>query len=445
MVYIGIDIGKNENVIRFINKQGKEIRKKAKLKNNYYGFKELKEIIEVLIEDNNLNSYDDILVGVESTGHYWINLQQILNRLGIKRVVMVQGTTVKTMRDLIASQKGKNDSIDSKAIAYSIKDGYYSEIMPKSIEVNSLKNMTRLRNELSESLTSIKNKIHAWLDVNNQFYLIVFQHKLTITGIKLLEKYPIPKDVLKINTREFIQDIMRDNPRIDRKKLMLYKEEVETWQYYQMDISFPSKNEIKCYIESYKTLEKTINELDKEIENLTIEIYGEQYKNLASIKGIPNLNISSLFAEIGDFKLFKNARMLQSYAGLSIRADSSATKVGESKITKKGNRRIRKNLYIITRQLIVHNTEIKKLYCYYLSLEREKENRKIEMWIATMCKILRCIYGTMKNNSNFDTSEIFKTLDFSRCNMEKFNKLYMKKDVEKLIDENTNTTNKYKK
>lgn len=436
MIYIGIDIGKRENVLRFFNESGEEIRKKAKLKNNYYGHNDLKEIIDILINDNDLNSYDDIFVGIESTGQYWINLHYILNKFGINKVVMVQGSTVKMMRELIASQRGKNDTADSKAIAYCIKDGYYSNIKSRPVAINSLKDMTRLRNELTEGLTSVKNKIHCWLDVNNQFYLTVFQGKLSSTGIKLLEKYPMPKDVLEMENREFVDDVMKGNPKIDRKKLTLYKEEIETWEYYQIESDFSIKNEIKCYIETYKSFERSINELDKEIEILSREIYGEVYVELCNVKGMSNFNVSSLLSEIGECKSFKNARKLQSYAGLSIMSNSSADKDGASKLTKKGNRRIRKYLYVIARQLIIHNMEFKKLYCYYLSYERDKENRKIEMWVATMCKILRCIYGAIKNNTKFDTGIIFKDIDFSKCNIEKFNKLYMKKDIEKLIDEN---------
>lgn len=434
-LYIGIDIGRKKNVVAFANEWGEEVRKKLKLKNTYYSMYDFKEAIDILVHDMKLKSYEEILVGIESTGHYWINLETLLKRMGLK-VVMVQGTVVKNMRNLIASQKGKNDPIDSKAIAFCIKDGYYSEITPKSKDMNSLKNMCRLRNELVKSSTAVKNKIHAWLDVNNQFFLNVFNFTLQSTGLKILEKYPLADDMLNLSDVEFINEIMKDNPKLNRRKALLYKEEVTTWKDYIIETTLATKHEIKSYVRSYIDLEKQISELDEEIERATKEIYGKAYESLCNVKGMPNITLSSLLAEIGDFSLFKNARVIQSFIGLGISAEQSGEHLGESGITRRGNRRSRQALYIITRQLIIHNPEVKKLYCYYLSLERRNENKKIEMWIATMCKLLRCIYGTIKNNSEFSYDVLFEKIDFSKCNMEKFNNLYNKKDVEKMIDEN---------
>lgn len=434
-LFIGIDIGRQINVMTFVDESGKEVRKKLKLKNSYNSIIKFKEEIDILVFDMNLQSYDEILIGIESTGHYWINLKYLLDKIGIK-VVMVQGSSVKSMRDLIAKQKGKNDPIDSKSIAFCIKDGYYSEITNKSKDINSIKNMCRLRSEFVKYFTAIKNKIHAWLDVNNQFFLNVFNFKLQATGIKILEKYPLPEEIVNMTTEEFVKEVIKDNAKISRRKIILYKEEVETWKEYIVKTTNVSKYEIKEYIKNYIEIEKSIEELDKEIEKVTNEIYGNSYKSLCEIKGMSNVTLSMLLAEFGNFKLFKNARVVQSFAGLGISGKSSGNKVGENNISRKGNRRIRQALYIITRQLIIHNQEIKKLYCYYLSIERVNENKKIEMWIATMCKILRCIYGVIKNNDKFDYDILFENIDFSKCNMEKFNKLCNKKDVEKMIDDN---------
>lgn len=442
-LYIGIDIGRKGNIVAFANEWGEEVRKRLRIKNTYYSMYTFKEAIDILVYDMNLKSYDEILVGIESTGHYWINLETLLKRLNLK-VVMVQGSVVKNMRNLIAPQKGKNDPIDSKAIAFCIKDGYYSEITPKSKEMNSLKNICRLRSELIKSSTAVKNKIHAWLDVNNQFFLNVFNFILQYTGLKILEKYPLPADILNLSDVEFINEIMKENPKLNRRKALLYKEEVTTWKDYIIETTLATKHEIKSYVRNYIYLEKQIKELDEEIERATKEIYGKAYESLCNVKGMPNVSLSSLLAEIGNFSLFKNARVIQSFIGLGISAEQSGDNLGESGITRRGNRRSRQALYIITRQLIIHNLEVKKLYCYYLSVKRTNENKKIEMWIATMCKLLRCIYGAIKNNSEFSYDVLFEKIDFSKCNMEKFNDLYNKKNIEKVIDENNDRNKKYK-
>ncbi|MDQ0149671.1 IS110 family transposase [Eubacterium multiforme] len=440
-LYIGIDIGKKDNVTAFTKENGKAARKNINIKNNYCGFQKLKEIIDILVFDLKLNGYDDVLVGIESTGHYWINLKIFLTRIGI-RVVMVQGNSVKSMRDLIAPQTGKNDKIDSKAISLCIRDGYYIDIADKSIEASSLKNMARLRYDLLKSQTSIKNKIHVWIDINNIFYCNIFDNKLTRTGLILIEKYPLPKDVLKISTTNLINNLAKENPKLDRRQITLYKEEVEEWKEYIIESSEFLRSEIKTYIKNYRNIEREIKELEEEIEKLSIILYGKNYEALVKIKGMSNTNLSSFLSEIGDVRLFKTARQLQSYVGLSMKSYSSSTRMGESSITKKGNKRMRKNMYLITRSLIIHNEDVKKLYAYYLSKKRDNENKKIQMWVATMCKLLRCIYGSIKNNIEFDTRIVFENLDFSKCNMEKFNSIINNKNIEKVIDKNNERNRK---
>lgn len=61
-----------------------------------------------------------------------------------------------------------------------------------------------------------------------------------------------------------------------------------------------------------------------------------------------------------------------------------------------------------------------------------------------MCNLLRCIYVVIKINSDFSYDVLFEKIDFSKCNMEKFNDLYNKKNIEKAIDENNERDKKYK-
>ena len=49
------------------------------------------------------------MIGIESTGHYWINFYEFFTKRDYE-VVMVKNRVVKLKREAKYSQKGKNDS-----------------------------------------------------------------------------------------------------------------------------------------------------------------------------------------------------------------------------------------------------------------------------------------------------------------------------------------------
>ncbi|MDY5097904.1 transposase [Clostridium sp.] len=55
------------------------------------------------------SSLEEILIGIESTGHYWINFYEFFTKRDYE-VVMVKNRVVKLKREAKYSQKGKNDS-----------------------------------------------------------------------------------------------------------------------------------------------------------------------------------------------------------------------------------------------------------------------------------------------------------------------------------------------
>jgi hypothetical protein len=66
------------------------------------------------------------IVGMEPTGHYWLNLAHILKENQIK-FVAVNPLHVKRGKELDDNSPTKNDVKDAKVIAQLVKDGRYAE------------------------------------------------------------------------------------------------------------------------------------------------------------------------------------------------------------------------------------------------------------------------------------------------------------------------------
>ncbi|WP_415306517.1 IS110 family transposase [Clostridium perfringens] len=418
-LYIGVDIGKEFNYASFLNEKGLEIDKRFKFKNNYLGFLKLKDNIDKLTYDYNLK-YDDILVGFESTGHYWINVDWFLTeKLNIK-TVMVRNDAVRHTRALNSQGKGKNDSLDSRTIAECLKNGYYFDVQGRKEDYIVLRRLTRERSELEKEIARYKNRFRAWLDVNNPIFLENFSNVFSSVALALLKVYPSPLDIIKDSYLEVREKLREVGYSRTNKTLKIYYEEVETYKNIINGISYADRLEISEYIEALEMYIKKKENLDERIEALMNFLEGKVYTSLSEIKGMPKAQVASLIAEIGNINNFKSAIHLLSYAGLNLQGEGSGKNKGHSWISKTGNRKIRKELYVITFNLVRHNDYFRGLYCYYKSYKRPNEKSSKEMLIALMCKLLRVVYGMLRYNVEFNLNEMLKNYDFRNINKEKF-------------------------
>ncbi|MBS6502169.1 MAG: IS110 family transposase [Clostridium sp.] len=419
-IFIGIDIGKEVNWISFLSEGKKEeIRKRFKINNDIYGFYKLLEILEDYKVKDGIKE-NEIIIGIESTGHYWQNLYEFFSKRNYY-VVMIKNRIVKLKREAKYSQKGKNDSIDCHCIALVLKDDDYFEIKERDKNYASLKRLTRCKEDYTKSNIQNKNRLRAWIDVNNPIYLKIFTDITCKTGRAILRVYPSPRDIADKDIDEVKDELKKDERnkgvayRLVNEYLVLAKELYKD----TIKVNNGDREEIKIYLYQYEMLENSLKEIDNTIKKLTRETI-EAYDNITKIKGVGDSEINSLLADIGLIDNFPNARSLQSYFGLGIKGVGSGKDIKPPKITKAGSKRGRKLLYHMAMNLVSKNEDWRKVYCYYKSYNRNNANTKKEMLVAVACKFLRVIYGILKHNIEFNKEELFKGFDFKKCNKEKF-------------------------
>ena len=88
MIFVGIDIGKNSHYFAAVRKEdGEVIREPAKISNNLKGFEQLVSCIRKHQKQN-------ILIGMEDTGHYHFPLLKFLCEIlrtseGIQNILLL--------------------------------------------------------------------------------------------------------------------------------------------------------------------------------------------------------------------------------------------------------------------------------------------------------------------------------------------------------------------
>jgi hypothetical protein len=157
---IGIDIAKYVQYARAFDYRGIELGKVMSFENTAEGFRIFEEWIKSLANQKQKNN---IVVGMEPTGHYWFNLGHFLKELGVK-IVLVNPFHVKRVKELDDNSQTKNDSKDPKTIAKLVIDGrYFEPYIPEGI-YSDLRIAMDIREGLGKNLCKIKNKVTQWVN-----------------------------------------------------------------------------------------------------------------------------------------------------------------------------------------------------------------------------------------------------------------------------------------
>jgi transposase len=132
---VGVDIAQQFHVARAVNFRGIVVGDPLTFENNEDGFTILLHWINKLKRTNNL---DTTMVGMEPTGHYWINLSKWLFEQNID-VVTVNPYHVKRNKENRDNTQSKSDKKDALVIADMVKNGYYSIVRPTSESFEELR------------------------------------------------------------------------------------------------------------------------------------------------------------------------------------------------------------------------------------------------------------------------------------------------------------------
>lgn len=148
-------------------------------------------------------------------------------------------------------------------------------------------------------------------------------------------------------------------------------------------------------------LDEQITKIEKAIEicvRKDAEMF-ERISKVCTIKGVKLTTAAAVIAETYGFALFSSIPQLVSYAGYDIVENQSGNRAGKTKISKKGNSRIRAALHFSALSAKKHEPNIKSFY------ERiYKRNPKIKMigCVAVQRKLLVLIYTLYRNNTSYD-------------------------------------------
>ena len=333
MFYLGIDIGKNTHVASLVDDKKKVIFKAFSFSNSIDGAESL--ILKLEAFKNELE------VGMEATGHYWLSLYSYLAQKNFT-VRVINPIQTDGWRQGFEIRKRKTDIIDSLLIADLLRYGDFVETSLSNEDYLSLRNLSRFRSYLISSIGDLKRKTIALLDQVFPEYASSFSNIFGKTSKEILSNFSTPSDFEDINSDDlntFLESVTRKN--YASKKI----DELSKKASSSFGINFCLDSfslQIKMLIEQISFIQNQVSDVENEIEVLLEKLNSP----ITTIPGIGSVNAATILGEIGDIKRFSNPSKLVAYAGL----DASISQSGEYESTynhmsKRGSPYLRRALF----------------------------------------------------------------------------------------------------
>jgi transposase len=206
-----------------------------------------------------------------------------------------------------------------------------------------------------------------------------------------LEQWSRPKGVFK-NLRQLTRERSQLVEMKTVCKNQLHAEQAEA-QPHKKSIARVKKR-IEVLAKQEKEIEADLRELikkDAEIQKLVIL--------LCSISGVGLLTAATVLGETNGFDLIRNKRQLASYAGLDVKEKQSGTSVkGKPRISKKGNKNLRKAMHLPALAAIRHDERFKAVFARLVS----RHGIKMKAAVAVQRKLLEMMFTVFKKQEKYD-------------------------------------------
>jgi transposase len=158
-------------------------------------------------------------------------------------------------------------------------------------------------------------------------------------------------------------------------------------------------------LENTGAIERKMEQLIKEVENLAGEAVGQATENRSReeelIDSIPGFAVklsAVVYHELGDISRFKNTKALVAYAGLDPKIKQSGQNLNTTgRITKRGSSNLRAALYLAANVARNFDTELGE---YYEKKKSEGRSHK-EILVMISRKLLYRIHAVLKSNREY--------------------------------------------
>ena len=382
MYYIGIDISKFKHDCAVIDDVGDVITPSWSFTNDHEGFSQFKELLDSLGTETR--------IGLESTGHYGMNLKLFLESIGFS-FMEFNPLLINRFVKSKSLRKTKSDSIDCMMIARYLMTVEYRPYPSLLYHTEKLKSLTRFRDSLIRQRSRQLVELTNILDKVFPEFKPFFSGRFSVTALHILSNYSSPEKISNMNSKSYeaLRKLSRGRfSTVDFAKLkQLAKNTVGSTEDYLLQ-------EMQIVLELYSKLDSMIDETERSIK----ECISDMNPPMLTVPGIGIESAAVMLAEFGDFSKFDNASQMLSFAGIEPGYFQSGTSETTSKMVKHGSSYLRYTLMNCAQTVVNYEPTFAMFYS-----KKRAEGKPHRVALSHVVKkLLRVVYTLQTKNIAYD-------------------------------------------
>lgn len=391
--FLGMDVSKGYADFLLLDQNKQVVEEGFQLEDNEGGRQRLK----ALIQEWFTKGLEKLYCGVESTGGYENNWHRFVSSLSTQmevRVARLNAKAVKSVSEALL-KRTITDAVSAHNIA-SYLISFPEKVDYGENEVGQSGQFKEGRQHYGYIRMSQKQKVQLSNQLEKLLYqyfseiLIYCRHGIPAWLLRMLSRYPCAELVKKAGVIKLssIKGISADKGSAIIQKL----------NQCSQNISRQTQHLIAMTAKEILHKEELI---DQEKSYLT-QLYTQQEEViiLSRIDGIGQSSAVALMLEIEDVSRFASSKKIAAYFGVHPTFKQSGDGTWGSHMSKKGRSEIRSILYMAALTGIRCNSILKQVY----ARSRAKGMKHYQAMGVVMHKLLRIIYGVLKNKTTFDVA-----------------------------------------
>lgn len=376
----------------------KKCETEKEIQHNRQELFELKKLIEELTDSYGTQPQ----IVFEATGVYSKPLERFMRENGYS-YFLLNPLEAKLQCDSLRIHK--TDRSDAHQLALTQFTANRRIETPPDDVYLQLRGLSRHYSELDEELTVVRSRLHKVIQLTFPELERIFTSKSELF-LNLTQLFPHP-DLVLGNSKTILKNRILKNT--NKRMSVVKAEELAEKLLEAASQSYPAVSSTDTLCDQVIIYAKRYQELlflkAQCIEKMTLLAANlEEYSILLSIPGIAANTAVRLIAEIGDIKRFDNNKQLNAFAGIDIRRYQSGKFIAKDKINKRGNKHLRKLLYLIIQNMIkIRRFGQNHFVDYYDKMKKQPYNKchKVAS-IACVNKLLKTIFFLVTHNKNYD-------------------------------------------
>ena len=382
---IGIDLAKHTHVARARFYDGSYTRP-VKVPNTRAGFLALSEQIGAWKPRPD----SAVIVGVESTGSYGVNLVRWLSEHGC-RVVLVPSLHVCREKELLDNGRGTSDNKDALIIADLVARGQYLGFVELSGACIELRPLVSLRARLVREQTGWLNALHQTMDVLFPEFETVFADLKPPSARLVLGRFGTVAAAQAHSPTAMRRLLVQDGAaHLSLAKLKRLRAAAAE-SIGPLEVSAGQERSLREMLETLATIEGRIAGLEAEIVRLLAQLPEAEY--LMSVKGVGAMTAAVILAETGGLVQYSCAKAVLKLAGLNLYQNSSGQYQSGRHISKRGRSQLRRALHMVAVQ---HAKRGWPLQSYYAALVARGKPKQVAL-TAVCCRLVRLLYALVRD------------------------------------------------